>query len=245
MSERRVALVTGGTRGIGRAICLELARSHALVVNYRSAVHDAKETATQIESAGGEAVLVKGDVSQRSSVEAMFTQAEEMLGPVEVLVNNAGIRHDGLAVRMSDDHWDDVIATDLTGAFYCARRALRSMIRQRWGRIVNVSSVAGLHGSAGQVNYSAAKAGLIGLTRSLAREVARKDITVNAVAPGLIETELTTSLDAARYEELVREVPAGRAGTPEEIAASVSFLCSDKAGYVNGAVLVADGAMTA
>jgi 3-oxoacyl-[acyl-carrier protein] reductase len=245
MSERRVALVTGGSRGIGRAICLELADSHALVVNYRSAVDEAKETVAQIENSGGEALLVQGDVRSRSSVESIFAEAEEALGPVEVLVNNAGIRRDGLMVRMSDDHWDDVIATDLTAAFYCARRGLRSMIRQRFGRIVNVSSVAGLHGSAGQANYSAAKAGLIGLTKSLAREVARKSITVNAVAPGLVETELTTSLDEARYADLVREIPAGRAGTPEEIAAAVSFLCSDNSGYINGAVLVADGAMTA
>ncbi|HYN37563.1 MAG TPA: 3-oxoacyl-ACP reductase FabG [Actinomycetota bacterium] len=245
MSERRVALVTGGSRGIGRAICLKLARSYAIAVNYNSSIEDAKQTVSQIESAGGEAILVQADVRHRSSVETMFEQTEESLGPVTVLVNNAGIRRDGLAVRISDDEWDDVLATNLTGAFSCARRALRSMIRHRFGRIVNISSVAGLRGNPGQANYCAAKAGLIGMTKSLAREVARKNITINAVAPGLVDTELTAALDPVLYADLIRDIPAGRAAAPEEIAAAVSFLCSESAGYVNGAVLVADGAMTA
>ena len=245
MPERRVALVTGGSRGIGRAICLELSRSFLMAVNFNSRVEDAKQTLSLIESSGGEAIAVQGDVRDRAAVEAMFDKTEESLGPVSALVNNAGIRRDALAVRTSDEDWDDVLATNLTGAFICTRRALRPMIRQRFGRVVNVASVAGVRGSAGQANYSAAKAGLIGLTRSLAKEVARKSITVNAVAPGLVETELTTSLDPSRYESLVQEIPAGRAAAPEEIAAAVSFLCSDSASYVNGAVLMADGAMTA
>lgn len=245
MSEAPVALVTGGSRGIGRAICLELARSHAIVVNYRSAVDEAKATAAEIESIGGEAMIVQADVRRRSEVEAMFSEVEEAFGSVAVLVNNAGIRQDKLAVRLSEDDWEDVLSTTLSGAFFCARRALRSMIRERFGRIVNMASVAGLYGSPGQTNYSAAKAGLIGFTRSLAREVARKNITVNAVAPGLVETELTTSLGTTRYEEIVHEIPAGRAAAPHEIAAVASFLCTDAAGYVNGAVIVADGAMTA
>ena len=245
MSELPVALVTGGSRGIGRAICLELARSHAVVVNYRSAVDEAKATAAEIESIGGEALLVQADVRQRSEVESMFAEVEEAFGSMVVLVNNAGVRHDNLAVRLSQSDWDDVLSTTLDGAFFCTRRALRSMIRERFGRIINISSIAGLHGSPGQTNYSAAKAGLIGFTKSLAREVARKNITVNAVAPGLVETDLTTSLGATRYAELVREIPAGRAAAPQEIAAVAAFLCSDAAGYVNGAVLVADGAMTA
>ena len=245
MSERRVALVTGGSRGIGRAVCLELARDYALALNYNTSVEEAKATLSDIENGGGEGIVVQADVRDRAAVDEMFEETEEALGPVAVLVNNAGIRRDALAVRISDEDWDDVLATNLTGAFTCTRRALRSMIRQRFGRIVNVTSVAGVRGSAGQANYCAAKAGLIGLTRSLAREVARKNITVNAIAPGLVETELTTSLGSDSYAELVRKIPMGRAATPEEIAAAVSFLCSDAATYVNGAVLMADGAMTA
>ena len=240
-----VALVTGGSRGIGRAVCLELARSHAVAVNYRADADAAKETQSLIEQAGGEAIVVQGDVSDASSVEEVYRTTEEALGSISVLVNNAGIRRDNLAARMSDADWGEVLATDLSGAFMCARRALRSMIAGRYGRIVNVSSVAGVRGSAGQANYCAAKAGLIGLTRSLAREVAKKMITVNAVAPGLVETELTSSLDEERYAQLVDAIPAGRAAAPEEVAALIGFLCSPQASYVNGAVVVADGGMTA
>lgn len=242
---RGVALVTGGSRGIGRAICLDLGRTHAVAINYNRNVDEAKETLGTIESAGGEGILVQGDVSDDSTVDDMFGETEESLGPVSVLVNNAGIRRDALAARMSRDDFDDVISVDLSGAFSCARRALRSMISRGFGRIVNVSSIAGLRGNPGQANYSAAKAGLIGLTKSLAREVARKNITVNAVAPGLVATELTTSLEERRYADLIKEIPAARAGTPEEIAVVVSFLCSEQAAYVNGTVVVADGGMTA
>lgn len=242
----RVALVTGGSRGIGRATCVALARSgHRVAINYRSSIEEAKETLVSVEELGGEGILVEGDVRDVSSIGSMFDHVEEALGPVGILVNNAGIRADGLAPRMSDDAWDEVISTNLTGAFGCSRRAARSMIRNGWGRIVNVSSVAGIRGSAGQSNYSAAKAGLIGLTRSLARELARKNITVNAVAPGLIGTDLTVSLSEQRTRALVSEIPLGRPGTPEEIADVISFLCSEHTAYVTGAVLVADGGMTA
>ncbi len=240
-----VALVTGGSRGIGRAICVALAPSHAVAVNYSTSPEDAKETASLVEAAGGEAFTVRADVSDPTRVGAMFDEVEDALGPVSVLVNNSGIRRDGLALRLSDDDWQDVIDVDLSGAFYCTRRALRSMVRARSGRIVNVASVAGLQGNVGQANYCAAKAGLIGLTKAVAREVAKKGVTVNAVAPGLIETDLTTSLPETRLDEIVAGIPAGRAGTVDEVAQIVSFLCSESGSYMNGAVLVADGAMTA
>ena len=245
MSER-VALVTGGSRGIGRATSVALARAgFAVAVNYRERMDAAKETLALIEGAGGEGMVVEADVTERSGVPPLFDRVEDALGPVAVLVNNAGLRRDGLGVRMTDQMWDDVLATNLSGAFACSRRALRSMLRRGWGRIVNVASVAGLRGSPGQANYSAAKAGLIGLSRTLAREVARKNITVNVVAPGLIETDLTSGLSDGRKKELVAEIPLGRAGTPEEVAEVVAFLCSEQAAYVTGAVVVADGGMTA
>jgi 3-oxoacyl-[acyl-carrier protein] reductase len=241
----RVALVTGGSRGIGRAVCIDLAQTHAVAVNYHSGIEEAKATASAIEEAGGECILVQGDVSDKSAVDAMFSTVEEEFGSVTVLVNNAGVRRDTLAVRMSEEDWNEVISIDLSGAFLCSRRALRSMISGRFGRIVNIGSVAGVRGVPGQANYCAAKAGLMGLTKSLAREVGRKNVTVNAIAPGLVETELTTSLDEKRFAEIVREIPLGRAATPEEIAAVVAFLCSEKAAYINGEVVVADGGMTA
>lgn len=240
-----VALVTGASRGLGRAIAVALAGEHPIAVNYRSRPEEAKETLRLVEAAGGEGACVQGDVRDAASVDALFDTVEEALGPVGVLVNNAGCRADALTARLSDDSWEDVLGTSLFGTFACCRRALRPMLRAGHGRIVNVSSVAGLRGSAGQVNYSAAKAGVIGLTRSLAREVARKGITVNAVAPGLVETELVAGLGESQRAALLKEIPAGRPGTPEEIAAAVAFLCSPAAAYVNGTVLTIDGAMTA
>lgn len=241
-----VALVTGGSRGIGRATCVELAQRGAHVaVNYCSDPDRAKETLQFVEQAGSDGILVEGDVRDRAQVEVMFDHVEASLGPVTILINNAGIRRDGLGIRMSDDAWDDVVATSLTGAFNCSRRALRSMVRSRWGRIVNVSSVAGLRGSPGQTNYCAAKAGLIGLTRSLAREVASKSITVNAVAPGLIRTDLTNGLSPQQTDHLLESVPMQRPGTSEEVAHLIGFLASPEAGYITGAVITADGGMTA
>lgn len=241
-----VALVTGGSRGIGRAIALVLARrGSAVAVNYLRRADEAKETVAQIEQAGGEAICIQADVSEGAEVDRLFAEAEDSLGPVGILVNNAGIRHDGLALRLSDDSWKSVIDTNLYGTFACSRRALRPMLRAGWGRIINVGSVAGLRGSPGQANYAAAKAGVIALTKTMAREVATKRITVNAVAPGLITTELTSSLDQSQLDALQAQIPQGSAGKPEDVAEIVGWLSSKEAGFVTGSVFVADGGMTA
>jgi 3-oxoacyl-[acyl-carrier protein] reductase len=241
----RVALVTGASRGIGRAVAVALARAgHPVGVNYMSRSDEAKETLALVEDAGGEGVCVQADVGDPAEVQRGFAEVEDALGPVAVLVNNAGVRDDGLALGMSDESWEQVVKVNLSGTFYCCRRALRSMLRARWGRIVNVSSIAGLRGSPGQTNYSAAKAGVIGFTKTLAKEVAVKGITVNAVAPGLVATELTLDLPGKRFDEMVDEIPLRRAGTPEDIANTVRFLCSDEAAYVTGGVFVTDGGLT-
>jgi 3-oxoacyl-[acyl-carrier protein] reductase len=240
-----VALVTGGSRGIGRAITLKLAGGgHPVAINYVSRGDEAKETMSLVEDGGGEGFSVQADVGDPVGVQRLFGEVEDALGPVGILVNNAGVRDDGLALSMSDDSWGDVLRVNLSGTFYCCRRALKSMLRARWGRIVNVTSIAGLRGSPGQVNYSAAKAGVVGLTRTLAKEVAVKGITVNAVAPGLIATELTTNLPGDRFDEMVAEIPQKRAGSPEDVANTVRFLCSKEAAYVTGGVFVTDGGLT-
>ena len=242
---RRVALVTGASRGIGRAIAVELSSSYLVAVNFKDGAEEAKETLSLIEQAGGEGMCVQADVRDSTDVDRCFTRVEEQLGPVEILVNNAGTRRDGLAISLDDDAWDEVIATNLFGTFACCRRALRSMLGTRFGRIVNIVSVAGLKGSPGQSAYAASKSGVIGLTKTLAREVGAKGITVNAVAPGLVMTDLTTDLPPARLEKLLAEVPQKRSGEPQEIARAVAFLCSKDSGYINGNVTVVDGGMVA
>lgn len=237
------ALVTGASRGIGAAIARALAGDGwAVGVNYRSDRSGAEAVAGAIEVDGGRAVALAGDVADRATPDALFAACEEHFGcPVLVLVNNAGISDDDLTPSLSDEAWDAVIETDLSAAFRLTRRALKSMLRARRGRIVNVSSVVGLRANPGQANYAAAKAGLIALTRNAAVEVARRGITINAVAPGWIDTDMTAGVST----DLLSQVPARRAGTPQEVAACVRFLASDEASYVTGAVLSVDGGLAA
>lgn len=237
------ALVTGASRGIGAAIARSLAGDGwPVVVNYRSGAEQAAAVVAEIEAAGGRAVALGGDVTGPEAPDALIAGAEEHLGaPVLVLVNNAGITADNLISMLGDEEWDNVLSTNLTSAFRLTRRALKPMMRARFGRIVNVSSISGLRANPGQANYAAAKAGLIALTRTVTAEVARRGITANAVAPGLIETEMTAGLDS----ELFKHIPARRAGTPAEVAACVRFLASEQAAYVNGAVLTVDGGLGA
>lgn len=242
----RVALVTGGSGGIGRACAQALAEAGLPVaVGYRSNELGAKEAVAAIEAAGGTAEAVRIDVADESEVGEAFDRTEKSLGDVAVLVNAAGLSIDGLAVRYSTEDWKRTLDANLSGAFHCTRRALRPMLRSRWGRIVNVSSAVALRGNPGQTAYAASKAGLVGMTRSLAREVGGRGITVNAVCPGVIETEMTGEMPEAVRERLIAETPAGRGGDPAEVAAIIRFLASDEASYVNGAVIPVDGGLTA
>jgi 3-oxoacyl-(acyl-carrier-protein) reductase len=240
----RVAFVTGGSRGIGRAIAVSLAHDgHRVALCYSSDHDGAKETLAAIEAAGAEGHLVQTDVADTDSVDRAFTEIEDTFGPVELLVNNAGVTQDGLVARMSDEQWDTVLRTNLTGAFHTIRRASPKMMRGRFGRIVNVSSVSGQTGQAGQANYSAAKAGLLGLSRAVARELASRKVTCNVVAPGPIVSAMTDGLPAEWHTWATDTVPLGRLGTPEEVAGVVAFLCSDVAGYVTGALVPVDGGL--
>jgi 3-oxoacyl-[acyl-carrier protein] reductase len=239
----RIALVTGASQGIGRACALELARAGATVA--LAARNEAKlaEVAAEIVAAGGQAAAFALDLASEDSIKAGAKAVIGRLGKVEILVNNAGITRDGLMMRMKRADWDDVMATNLTGAFLLTQALLPLMLRNRWGRIVNISSVVGRTGQAGQVNYAASKAGLIGLTRSLAREVASRSITVNAVAPGYIETPMTAVLDEKQRAAMMAQIPLGRPGTDLEIAQSVAFLASNAAAYITGHVLDVNGGM--
>jgi 3-oxoacyl-[acyl-carrier protein] reductase len=241
--EGRVALVTGASQGIGRACALALAASGATVA--LAARNEAKlaEVAAEIEAAGGTATAFALDVADEASIKAGAKAILDRFGKVEILVNNAGITRDGLVLRMKRADWDDVLATNLTGAFLLTQALLSAMLRNRWGRIINISSVVGRTGQAGQVNYAATKAGLIGMTRSLAREVASRGITVNAVAPGYIETPMTAVLDEKQTAAMLSTIPLGRAGTDKDIAQAVVYLASEGAGYVTGHVLDVNGGM--
>jgi 3-oxoacyl-[acyl-carrier protein] reductase len=239
--ENATALVTGASKGIGAAIARALGSDGWLVaVNYRSDEEGAKATVDAIEQAGGRAVALHGDVADGAPDE-LFQRTEAELGPVLALVNNAGVTADGLAIQLDDDAWDRVIGTNLTAAFRLTRRAMRPMIKARYGRIVNVASVVGPRANAGQANYAAAKAGLIGMTKTVAAEVARRGVTVNAVAPGFIETGMTKDVPDA----VLDAIPARRVGSPDDVGAAVRFLASDDAGYVTGTTLFVDGGMSA
>ena len=241
----RVALVTGGGRGIGRAISLELASMGAAVaVNYAQGAAAAEAVVGEIESLGQRAIAVQGNVADPADAAALVDAAVRQLGGLAVLVNNAGVTRDNLVMRMKDEEWHEVLATDLSGAFYTSRAALRPMLKARWGRIVNLASVAGTAGNAGQANYSAAKAGLIGLTRSISREVGSRSITVNAVAPGMIATDMTSVLPEDLLKRAAEMASLGRLGEAGEVAAAVAFLASPAASYITGQCLVVDGGLT-
>ena len=241
----KTAVVTGGSRGIGRAICEELAKQGAnIVLNYAGNEAAANEAAEACRALGAQVLAVRGDVSREADCAALVTVAVEAFGTVDILVNNAGITRDGLLMRMGEEDFDRVVDVNLKGAFLCMKQVCRIMSRQRSGRIINMSSVVGLHGNAGQVNYAASKAGIIGMTKSLAKEVAARGVTVNAIAPGFIDTHMTAVLPEKVREELLRSIPLGRLGAPEDIARTVAFLCSDAASYITGQVISVDGGMS-
>jgi 3-oxoacyl-[acyl-carrier protein] reductase len=242
--EGKNALVTGGSRGIGRAICIRLASLGAQVfINYVSNSAAAEETQKIIIDAGGKAEIIGFDVADSVACQTEIKKIMKEFGSLDILVNNAGITRDGLLARMSEDSWDAVLDTNLKGSFICSKAASRSMMKKKWGRIVNISSVVGFTGNAGQVNYAAAKAAMQGMTKSMAREFASRNITVNSVAPGYIETDMTKDLPDAIQEKLLTEIPLASLGTPEDIAGAVAYLVSDDGAYVTGQTIHVNGGM--
>ncbi len=239
----RIALVTGASRGIGRACALELAKAGAKVALAARQADKLESVAEEIRAAGGEAFVAPMDLGSHDSIKEAFALVAKDFGPVNILVNNAGVTRDGLALRMKPADWDMVIQTNLSGTFYCIQQVMSPMIRERWGRIVNLSSVVGESGNAGQVNYVASKAGVIGLTKALAQELASRNVTVNAVAPGFIETDMTAVLKDDVRTAVMGSIPLKRFGKAEDVAAAVRFLCSEEAGYITGHVLDVNGGM--
>lgn len=240
----KVALVTGASRGIGRAIALRLAQAGAdIALIYASNGQAAQEAAGQVEALGVRALALRADVSDFAQAQTAYAQVKEALGAPDILVNNAGITRDGLAMRMSQADFDRVVQVNLNGAFYLTRAALPDFVRRRSGRIINITSVSGLDGNPGQANYAASKAGLVGLTKALAREVASRGITVNAVAPGFVDTDMTAAMNPDTLAQALKLVPMGRAAQPQEIAGAVAFLAGPDAGYITGQVLRVDGGM--
>lgn len=241
---KRAAVVTGGSRGIGRAICLALAdKGMDVAVNYAGNEAAAQETVAACKARGVNAIAVKGDVSDGAAAAALMDIAKEAFDRIDVLVCNAGITRDGLIMRLSEADFDAVVDTNLKGTFLCMKAVSKIMMKQRYGRIVTLSSVVGLRGNAGQTNYAASKAGIVGLTKSMAKELASRGITANAVAPGFIETDMTAALTDAQKKEAARDIPAGRLGQPEDVAEAVAFLADEKAAYITGHVLCVDGGM--
>ena len=243
--EGKTALVTGASRGIGRAIALQLAYEGAKVaINFAGNTAKAEEVKAEIEANGGEALLVQANVAEAEAVEEMIAKVAAQFGKIDILVNNAGITRDGLLMRMKDADFDEVISTNLKGVYNCTKAVSKLMMKQRSGRIVNMASIVGITGNAGQTNYAAAKAGIIGFTKSAAKELAARGITVNAVAPGFIETDMTAVLSDNIKEAMIKDIPLGRAGKPEDIANAVKFLVSEQSSYITGQVIRVDGGMS-
>jgi 3-oxoacyl-[acyl-carrier protein] reductase len=239
----RIAMVTGASRGIGRACALELAKAGDKVVLAARQVEKLEEVAAEVRAAGGEAFVVAIDLASHESIKEAISKASKEFGRIDILVNNAGVTKDNLALRMKPDDWNMVLQTNLSGAFFCIQQVISPMMRERWGRIVNISSVVGQAGNAGQANYVASKAGLLGLTKSLAQELASRNITVNAVAPGFIETDMTNVLKDEQKTRITQGIPMGRIGSAAEVAAAVRFLASDEASYITGNVIDVNGGM--
>ena len=240
----KTALITGGSRGIGSAICKELSANHKVVIGYSNSKEEAKKLEESIISNGGNAMSVKIDVSDKNSINSAFEEIEESYGIVEVLVNNAGITRDNILPRMKDSEWDDVIQTNLTGSYLTTQRAIKNMMKNKWGRIIFISSVVGISGNQGQSNYAASKAGLIGFAKSVSKEMGARNITSNVIAPGYIETDMTSFLSEENKENIIEQLSIKRIGKPEDISNVVSFLSSEESEYITGQVISVDGGLS-